>query len=91
MPLISTENKRYLQGQARRERYEQYKEALQYCKDNGCGAKAAIKTGQWNDVQVQACKWNDVQGWQDRVVSQGGDNQGWAGRLAREQNAFCHC
>ena len=54
MPLISTENKRYLQGQARRERYEQYKEALQYCKDNGCGAKDAIKTGQWNDVQVQA-------------------------------------
>ena len=82
MPLISTENKRYLQGQARRERTS---------KDNGCGAKAAIKTGQWNDVQVQACKWNDVQGWQDRVVSQGGDNQGWAGRLAREQNAFCHC
>jgi hypothetical protein len=54
MPLISTKNRRYLQGQARRDRYEQYKEALQYCKDNGCGAKAAIKAGQWNDVHFKA-------------------------------------
>ena len=73
MPLFSTENRRYLQGQARRDRYEQYKEALQYCKDNGCGAKAAIKAGQWNDVQVQAfqqrLKGNVVNGAEDETRS----------------------
>jgi hypothetical protein len=50
MPLINMENRRCLQGEARRDRYEQYKEALQYCEDNGSGAKAAIKAGQWKDV-----------------------------------------